>query len=180
MANKKEIDGTSVPIDPETSQQLHRAWLATRRSAVATLGFDPRNMVVSPAQAHPGLGIAGFYQGPNRGRIPSPFNSSELPKAPDTMWYDANYKTTPVHESMHRGISMLVRAGRLPNLTPRTEELVVRALMSKHYGDAELGRGSTSDTQIKEAREKIPSHILDYIEQEAADLHARRIPRGPR
>jgi hypothetical protein len=145
---------------PETSGMVHKAWLAAERSPIAKLGFDPSKTYSSPKQ--PGsLTVAGVT----------------FPSA-DRMWYDEQFPDTAVHESFHRGFKLLRDAGVLPKLQ-FPEEYYVRALMLRHLGGVERGRGELGEEQIDFAVKVIDPEELDKIEQAAADYIAKKRPRGP-
>lgn len=104
---------------------LYRSALASRRSALAGLGFDPSNF----AYTHQILNTSGQYN-PTR----------------DIGWASTAV-SAPVHESIHRGIAMLDKRGLL---TPREKrqikswnEMIARRIMDKEMGgveEAELKR----------------------------------------
>jgi Large polyvalent protein associated domain 38 len=156
--------------DPEMRDNITRAALAANRTALATLGFDMRRLVLDTESK--GTNFGGAYD----------------PKT-DGMFVVGSEPSAMVHESMHRGIE-LVRKQR-PELfkdwPSDREEMAVRWLMQKH-GDVESGRGETADKQIAQAKTLYgdsywgPSRraALDKIEAAAAELLAQRRPRGPR
>jgi len=180
-AYRGEESPTQTPIDRETAYQLHKAWIGAQRSSVSSLGFDPRNVASWRKDVALVEGdtteIRGFY---TKGR---PGGGSMN----DYMAYNRSSETTPVHESMHRGIQMLRAAGKLPDFVgdnvsvngrtlPRafTEEAVVRALMMRHFGNAE-----SNPKQMRDAKE-VPDTLLDAVESAGAQLISKKSPRGPR
>jgi hypothetical protein len=128
--NTKEIAGTPTAVSDESAKELYRTRLAAERSSLAALGFDPHHLVMSQKQQGGDVGVAGLYQPPKEERGRGPDASR-----PDVMWFDANHPWAAVHEAMHRGISLLRRAGKLPfSMDAQHEEFVVRALMTRHFG----------------------------------------------
>jgi len=161
--------GTPTPVSPEEADRIHRGWMAAERSAVAKLGFQPRNMSVSPPAGPQGprLTAFGLYD-PNT-------NQS---------WYDANSPTSAVHESMHRGLQKLREAGVFPKGLPE-EELFVRAMMDRHLTEPTTDpvTGRVYDNRVKqlsEAKRRVRAEDLDAIENAAAWLVAKKHPGGPR
>lgn len=172
LSRRKEIDGVPTAADVETRQKLFRGWLAAQRSPLAALGFDPHYLVISPKHSKGDVGPAGMYQAPKDEQ-----SKDRDALRPDTMWVDLNDDWALAHEAMHRGLSLLRRAGLLPaNVIREEEELFVRALMTRHFGDIELGRGAGGDQQIYQARElmaggRISKEDLDKLEAAAAKLY---------
>jgi hypothetical protein len=138
-------------------------------------------MVISPSNK--GSFVGGTYKGHPR-NLPLPPIGWD-PRF-DTIWFNSFYKTTPVHESIHRGIKRLELEGELPfDLNNEKEEWIVRALMQKYYGDAEKGKGTVSDRQIEESKTNVTPEELDILEQKAYELYLRDLKidptkRGPR
>jgi hypothetical protein len=160
------------PIDEQMASRLQSAWLATRSSPLAALGFDPRSMITAPSGMTEGrnLTIGGTYA-PSR----------------DEIFTTGQYDSTFVHEAIHRGIEKLRQAGKLPEAFKNApEELVTRLFMRKYFGDVEKGRGAQGDAQIRDAEtwEKYtiprPAGLLDALENAAAQYSAEQTPRGPR
>ena len=158
------------PIDAEMADRLHSAWLATRSSPLAALGFDPRVMISAPSKMteNRNLTLGGTYE-PGK----------------DEIFTTGRYDSTFVHESIHRGLQKLRAAGVLPkNAAKYNEERLTRAFMLKYYGDVEKGRGNASDKQMEAGRAILTNpydtKILDEIEAAAAQFIAQQTPRGPR
>jgi hypothetical protein len=153
-----------APVDKETSDNLYKGWLASKQSAVAGLGFDPHNMVVSPPSTTQ-LNVGGLYT-----------------PGSDNMWFDQQrYPEAAVHESMHRGIQQLRDAGTLPpGIDHSREELLVRALMQRNFGDLERNRKYSAKDQIDASKPLMSDPDIFTIENAAADLYAKRKPGGPR
>jgi hypothetical protein len=158
------------PIDAEMADRLYSAWLATRSSPLAALGFDPRAMISAPSKMteNRDLTLGGTY-------------SSKR----DEIFATGKYDSTFAHESIHRGIAKLRNAGLLPKVAGGyNEEMLTRAFMLKYYGNIEEGRGSIGDSEVRMGRStlenKFNRHMLDELEQAAADYIAKQRPRGPR
>jgi hypothetical protein len=192
-------------LDGPHADFVFRSWLAAQQSPLAALGFDPSRMVV---HTMPGQAPMPERPLPSETPMPPPRPASmgrgnggqadmSLPPAPqqtdfsiggmynprqDRMWTDGT-PTSPLHESMHRGVQMLREAGRLPQ-NMGYEEGVVRATMDKTYGGAERGRGAAGDKQIDDAVKfySDPRYrsVLKKLDDAAAQLIAERTPRGPR
>jgi hypothetical protein len=149
------------------ADQLYAAWLASQRSPLAALGFDPRRMAMS--SAGPRLTAAGLY----------------WPDA-DTMWMDSRYRSAPVHESMHRGFKLMKDAGMK---TSPAEERAVRAMMLRNYGpvekEPELSDDAPGNRQIAEAQKAMEDRgyreVLEAYDRDASELFQRRNRKmGPR
>lgn len=131
-------------FSPEQLQDLEIAWHGARKSAIATIGFDP-HALVQLADKATATNPAGAY----------------MPKADEATVYDAKGKairkieqhrghadtmytdqlsaaSTAIHEAIHRGFEKMREAGvkGLPK-EGMDEEIAVRALMLKHVGNAE-------------------------------------------
>jgi hypothetical protein len=170
LPSKSQVEGafndaavpSPSPAGP-VSDNLMQGFLASRRSALAALGFDPHHMAIG--NAPPTNWTTGGQYTPSSDQIVS----------------TGQYPSTTVHESMHRGIQELRAAGMLPS-DMGDEEEAVRAQMLGNYGDVELGRGSLGDMQVENAR-YFRSHFpgrVDALEAAAAKLYAQQHPRGPR
>jgi hypothetical protein len=87
-----------------------------------------------------------------------------------------------VHEAVHRGIRILRDAGKLPfKLDHRRDELAVRALMQRHFGDLEAFESQgVEHPQITQSRWEFSEAELDQLEKAAADFIAKKRPMGPR
>lgn len=166
-------------LSPEVKQQIANARMAARRSAVASLGMDPRRTAYVEGLAED-TGATGLYD-PND----------------DYTYVEVGSPTTPVHEGIHRGFQQLREAGYSGQVPDRYEETIVRALMQNYFGDAEetnsrnvLGRlgekyeGSSASEANADARmykesQYFPEEMARY-EALAAKEIARRRPGGPR
>ena len=153
------------PVSPAISDNLMAGYLASRRSALAGLGFDPRHMSI--AEAPPAdWSVSGSY----------------YPKT-DQILSTGAYPSTTAHESMHRGIQMLREAGMLPKeANDLSGESIVRGQMLRNFGGVELGRGALGDEQVRDGRyyNENFAPTMDDIERAAQQLYAQRHPRGPR
>src|SRR5262245_8411876 len=95
-----------------------------------------------------------------------------------------------IHESMHRGINMLRKQGLLPaGFQVFAEEIYVRALMQKAYGDIEtalmregtMGSKNSKVIRLIEQGRSLKDHpTTSLLEELAAQEIARKHPRGPR
>lgn len=156
-------------VGQEVSDSMTAAYVAAQRSPLAAIGFDPRRITTSPKTGNEDLliNIAGVYDPTH-----------------DQIWSSGKYDSTLVHESLHRGMEKLRKAGMLPESANKIqEEYLVRAFMLKHFGDVEKGRGDKSDSQISIAKDftlKKSLNVLNEIEDAAAKLYAKERPRGPR
>ncbi len=155
------------PVSPGVSDNLMAGYLASQRSALAALGFDPRHMTIGDAPPEKWTVSGSYY-----------------PKS-DQIMSTGVYPSTTAHESMHRGIEALRQAGMLPpGFDDLSEESSVRAQMLRNYGDVEMGRGKLGDEQVRDGRyyndNSNFSPIMDALEAAAQKLYAQRHPRGPR
>lgn len=154
-----------LPVDDELSDTLHRAWLASRNSAISQLGFDISKTHISP-KSEERLTINGFYD-PNK----------------DQFWSDTKVEGNLVHESFHRGLEILREQGIKIPISRNAEEYLVRALMDKYFPDLEYSRpsaGRAAKEQIEVARRMKDQLPLDEIENLAAQYIAKKRPMGPR
>jgi hypothetical protein len=152
-------------VNPDQADRIHAGWLAAERSPVAKMGFSPERTIESMGKGGKAP-VLGAYD-----------------RFADKVWYDASVPSAVVHESMHRGLRTLEKEGKLPaeiGTNAKHQELVVRALMSRYFGDIEMGFGSQGDRQIKEARLRIPEAHLDLVERAASEYMVAKRPRGPR
>ena len=162
-------------MDQAQSDQLLRAWIAAQRSPVAALGFDPRKIALAP-EGTPQAGLAGFYHPRN-----------------DIMWSEATSPTTPVHESMHRGMEQLRTAlggiaaaptERPPGmLEAPTADLVNRPIMKLPDGSiATVNTITRSFNEGPRENPKTAKHMLvptvvsgvQYSDDEATDYAFRK------
>lgn len=176
--------------------QLAQAYSAIQKSALAALGFDPREFSMARPEQPFDLTAAGV-------------TAKDSNMAATT----GKYPSTLAHESMHRGVNILQRLGMLPpsakdiklgeqaegatpkytsfNYVPNPDETIVRALMARTYGPVEMGRGEEGDRLVQQGMKfaqgghqgeykKINNAILDDLEAAAAQAIAKRTPRGPR
>jgi hypothetical protein len=154
-------------VSPAVSDNLMAGYLASNRSALAALGYDPRHMMIgdTPPDKWP---MSGSYY---------PYE--------DRILTTGTYPSTTAHESMHRGIQMLRDANMLPSgMSDLSDESTVRAQMLRNYGDVEAGRGPLGDEQVRNGRyyndNRDFAPIMDALETAAQKLYAKRHPRGPR
>ena len=168
---------TPQPMPDAVADQVTQQYLAARRSAISTLGFDPSHMATGVGDGAKGdYTLGGMY-------VPSQ----------DQVMTTGVYPSTGVHEAFHRGIEVLRKAGMLPPPPPNAyglngvsapgeEEITVRALMQKHLGMVEKGRGNTGDAQVGAGTYQLNNHKdqLDALEAAAANYLAKQRPGGPR
>jgi hypothetical protein len=142
-------------------------YLASNRTALGALGFDPRHMAIGDAPPEQWTVSGSYY-----------------PKQ-DQILSTGVYPSTTIHESMHRGIEQLRQAGMLPpGFDDLSEESSVRAQMLRNFGGVESGRGKVGDEQIANGQyyndNRNFAPIMDALETAAQKLYAQRHPRGPR
>jgi hypothetical protein len=153
----------------EAGEVMYRDWLAARRSPTSSLGFSPFKTAYTDNPTGR-LNIGGMYD---------PKSEDDPRRSP--IWFDLNNPSSQVHESMHRGINLLRRAGKLPfPVSQHEDEMLVRALMLRHFGDVEKQPGMLRHPQIDEAARTITDKQLDDLENAAADYLAEKRPMGPR
>jgi hypothetical protein len=175
-------------LNDDERVKMMQAFLGAQRSPLAALGFDPTKMVSTVPKSGPELNVAGMYM-PER----------------DTIWHDGETGSTPVHESMHRGREMLQKYGSTPGGVrdssiaqsdgatggnaaaingPKHDEMVVRALIARYFGDVEHIEGADAgNRQVRQGKNfgALNQGLLDQIEQAAADMVKKRgRPMGPR
>lgn len=168
--NDAELAIKPVTVDQKMSDEMGIAWLASGKSPVAALGFDPRKISTAvPSEGAKEFNIAGQY---------TPSTDSIL-----TM---GAYNSTIVHESTHRGLEMLRKAGMMPKKAEELdEEKLTRLFMMKHFGEIEKGRGKVADDQIKYAIDRYKynpdyKEMMDQIEAAAQKLISQRKGLGPK
>lgn len=194
--------GQLSKVDPNTRNQMHKNVIAAGKSAVSSLGMDLRKFATSDQSHTDVLNILGAY-------FPDARNmAGDVLKKRDSGWWDQKEEAALVHEATHRGFfklrsqdpeawSALVKKFKQDQRIPpeaKSEEHLVRALMMRNFGDIEqqgdrrILRKLAGDeymktykgnSQIKEARQ-IPQDVLDEFEAAAANLIARKQPKGPR
>ena len=112
----------AAPVAPKVSDNLMAGYLASNRSALAGLGFDPRHMAIGNAEPHDWAMSGSYY-----------------PQS-DQILTTGTYPSTTAHESMHRGMAMLRDAGMMPPAAnDMSEESIVRGQMLRNFGDTEDG-----------------------------------------
>lgn len=129
--------GGIVPGTAQTGQGYEAAQLAVLRSAIAALGYNPRNTNLD-VKTSPQVTTAGVYTPANGG-----------------IYSNASFPANIVHESAHRGMETLRQAGAIPpelqKRLPPNEESIIRYIMALHMGDPEKNRGPVSDEQRSDA-----------------------------
>jgi hypothetical protein len=157
---------------PAGAELLQSAHLASLRSAIMGLGFDPRRLTVDFGGPK---NLGGFF-------VPGQ----------DMMWATARHPSAIAHESLHRGLDKLRKADVLSPeerfFLDKDEESIVRYIMAKQMGNPEPGAGEFGDAQIKTAVDLFEKGIvgsrykkmLADIEGKAAEQIKQRRPGGPR
>lgn len=97
----KEFIGKSQPISQKHADELHQAWLATKRSPVAYLGFDPRTATTSPVDTGQ-LTVDGLYA------HSATKAAAEEGKPHNSIWYNRENHPALVHESVHKGLKAVL------------------------------------------------------------------------
>lgn len=167
---------------------LMRAALASNRSPISALGFDPDKVVLDSQSSGRKFTLGGAY-------TPTPKSTT------DNMYVNLSQPdgSTIVHESTHRGFQKLrdtypdkvkgiFKDGVLPH-----EEMVVRWLMAKNAGDpekqdaeAKVGLQQRQDAVNAFTAPPLPSLVakrgdaLTQLEDLAAEAIKNRRPGGPR
>lgn len=176
-----EAEIRRTPMDEKRREDMMRNYIASRRSGIAALGFEPSKTVLSEdvGKTPPLVNTAGFYLGDYTYSKRDPRNSG----------------STPTHEGIHRGIDELIysdydpeRAKKLERINPRKNydenEIAVRALMQKYYGDIESeGTVKGDPTQVNQGTVYLMENMdfLNELERmAAAELKRRGRPMGPR
>ena len=187
----RQIDPTGKRVDfvqdenirqeltpPHMMEGLRRAALASRRSALAGLGFDPSKFAYTDQD----LTSSGRYQGGGRDN-----------PTRDIGWAKAD--STPVHESIHRGIAILDRRGLLTPWEKRQiknwNETIARRIMDTKMGGVEedelknqLGADYKKTIGYKRIsrsrRVQGLDGLIEALEEKAANLSAEMRPGGPR
>lgn len=143
-------------LDPKTRNALYAAWLASRRSALASLGFNINKMTFSPDNES--ANKAGAY----------------MQDTDQTWTQPGRTPSNPVHESMHRGIAMMGK--KMP-----LEESIVRQMMVQNFGDVEAANNPAAVQTAKHILATgYDEDAINELEQLAAQILAQRRPRGPR
>jgi hypothetical protein len=153
---------------------LAQAALATNRMPIAALGFDPGRTGFDTLLK--GSNIAGAYS-PSSDAIFSNVSERE--------------PSTPVHESIHRGMAQLRKDPALSDIFKNlpSEEMIVRYLMATQAGDPEKGGGSVGEAQRKSAidyfnhptfKSRYRKHLDELDRAASAALLARQPRMGPR
>lgn len=158
-----------APIRSPVADNLMAGYLASRRSALAALGFDPRNMTIGdPPSGENPWGVSGEYD-----------------PVSDQIVTTGVFPSTTAHESMHRGMQALRQAGVMPpevSDSGLSEESIIRAQMLRNYGPIEQGRGKTGDEQVRAGQwyNENKTSLMDKLEAVAAQIYAKKHPGGPR
>jgi hypothetical protein len=195
--------GSNIPIDRRGSNMAPledyyaKAALASERSALAKLGFDPNKAAIDVGTNPANVSVLGQYKSSKGGT--------------DQIYANARTPSTLVHESIHRGIQKLKDSPfwkpEFNDFSPATanDELLVRHLMQSRMGDptvpefksympnydfkqpVQQGSGreleataralfDPNQSSLAKSRQK----TLDAMEAAAANYIAQRRPGGPR
>jgi len=171
----------AAPASP-SAVVTDQARLASLRSAIAGLGFDPRRFILDDKSGGD-VTVAGFY---------SP--------AKDRGYANNAYPSALMHESVHRGLGQM-RAEPNLELSPLAreilqnkavgantqDELLTRYLIYSLMGDPEAKIGKPGDTGQEERKAAIKhfssdrqKQAVNELEAAAAKMIAKRRPGGPR
>lgn len=165
-----------VSGNKDTAEVYAKGALVSNRIPIAALGFNPDRATLETTLKD--VNIAGAYS-PNK----------------DRMFVIADYASTIVHESIHRGLEYIRRNSEegkkiLDKMREHTaEETIVRHLMATQAGNPESGRGELADEQIKAAQYAYSNSVLadkrnadlKRLTEIAQELQAKRYPsRGAR
>lgn len=176
------------PDNAPHANVMMRAALASNRSPIAALGFDPDKVVLDSKSEGKKFTLGGAY-------LPQPNSTA------DNMYVNMSAPdgSTIVHESTHRGFQKLrdanpdkvkdiFKEGVMPS-----EEMVVRWLMAKNAGDpekqdpeAKLGLQQRQESVDAFTKPPMPSLVakrgnaLNQLEELAAETIKNRRPGGPR
>jgi hypothetical protein len=184
---RKKLEATikNTPMDEARREMLMRNFIASHKSGVASLGFDPSKIVQSTESKNinPLDNMLGYT-------LKDYMYAKRDPR---------DYGATITHENMHKGIQTLLDnkeasgtdSAALDKVDPYASrkgfddnELAVRALMQKHYGDVERKGQLVAPTKQFEGGTRFLMEnpdILDELEQLASDeLKRRGRPMGPR
>lgn len=149
-----------------------KAQLVSDRSPITALGFDPSHFVVDKSGDQLTLGGAYISR--------KDLSGQEY----DVGWAGIAYNDSLVHESTHRGIEMLRRAGVLSkeenNFLDNNEETAVRYLMEKYAGttvpEKDENIGDTMNRNAQDHFKEFPGakKLLEDIEEKAQDLYHKK------
>jgi hypothetical protein len=158
--------------NPEVADMQLAAGLASNRSGIASLGYDPRKFAVDPTPAESRFG--GLYD-----------------PAIDAGWVSVKSPSSLTHEAIHRGIRKMRDVSEPAyGLRQDDEESLVRYIMRTRMGDPEnRGEESVRDywnsvRQYDADKAGDPRPALerqeraDQIEREARTQIAKRRPYG--
>jgi hypothetical protein len=115
------------------SAALRTAYASSRNNPISALGFNPTRIAVDPGTAE--TNIAGEYS-PEK----------------DFIYSTLLHPESIVHESTHRGLTLLQNSGVLSDeenklINEVGQEPIVRWIMAKNMGDPDTNNGDVSATQ---------------------------------
>lgn len=173
IENSQEWDNAidKMPLEDRqlVANSLLRAEYAIHRNAVASLGFEPRN-----------IKFLLSFNGPS-----NPIGMTIHDKAMSNPYIASNL----VHESIHMGFNRLLAEDRVPDAVLdvldlkdlEIEEWVVRYIMATQMGNPEAGRSSQVTDAIAFFEEKPErQQALKALTQIAEKYLASLYPSGPR
>lgn len=150
---QKYSDKTPLSMGSEHAEEFNKSIEAIKRSPVSLLGFDPtHNFITRDA----GLTTKG---------------GTELG---GTVWSNAFSPTSLIHESMHRGLDILQKAGY--PISDAEQEMIVRRLMYKHFGDYEGTEGSVAKQQMLSSLSRLSDADVSKIEETASEHYKKLHP----
>lgn len=166
LARASAAKPSPEPEDRLTNNEadvLYASKMLAQNSSIAALGFDESRFTLTRAEKGRSLNYRGGY----------------LPSA-DWKWTQAGIVSTPVHESIHRGIKLLADAGSVEakELSHYDNEIVTRAFMLRHFGDIEKQTGS-HPADIETAAHNRANNprfveLLQVLDKQAAHEIARK------
>lgn len=180
-ASRKTPNADSIP------DTYARSALAANRSAIASLGLDPRKFSMDGFTEASKANVGGAYS-------PETDHGFVIPG------HSADASSTLVHEAIHRGLQKLRESGTAPAFKERTEyrdeqrepntdeEMLVRLVMESMMGDPEqspaaLELKNQANDQFLGRDSVFGRYVPDYIqrlEAAAAQMIAKQKPGGPR
>jgi len=164
---------------PDIGELYGKAGLASQRSGLAALGFDPNRTALDTFHDPHRVNKTGEYDADN-----------------DSIYANAREPSVVLHESIHRGIDKLNKTPFWkkefdPFMQDPLNESTVRWLMMNKMGNPE-GKDADADIEKKQM-EKANSlfrgdysinqrrrELLDQLEGAAAQAYAAKRPGGPR
>lgn len=164
-ADKKPTPDTR--LDSVEADQLYAAKMAAQFSPLAALGYDDDKITITPRRDKK-LTYEGVYAARK-----------------DSIWSNmASGPSTPVHESIHRGIELLKKSGskEANELSHYDNEIVTRAIMLRTFGglETEEAGGGAPHPQVETAAHNLAKNpkfvkLIETLEQQAAHEGAKKL-----